>query len=234
MSQAAPAPTFSFHDHRLQVLKQNMNPPTPDETDETEQPMELPPAPPPPMISAAPPPINRRRIPKRMALSPAPPPMDDNDELPAYSAIKSANSVLSQNNVESAYSNINTGMQNVLQLPRARTPVSAVKHLVSPPVSAPMPNNNLISPLLRSPMSTASLRMRDRSDSFREQKDSDSYRSRDWDRTDYRERDRPPKSARASPIPRSPVPLPLRSANRPGSAMSQRTPVAVPQHEGMI
>ena len=51
---------------------------------------------------------------------------------------------------------------------------------------------------------------------------------------DYRDRDRLPKSARASPIPRSPVPLPMRSANRPGSAMSQRTPVAVPQHEGMI
>jgi hypothetical protein len=111
--------------------------------------------------------------------------------------------------------------------------MSAARHLISPsPISAPMPNNNLISPSLRSPMSTASFRMRERSDSLREQKDSDSYGSRDWDRADYR--DRPPLSARASPVPRSPVPLPMRSANRPGSAMSQRTPVAVPQHEGMF
>ena len=191
--------------------------------------MALPPAPPPPMISAAPPPINRRRAQKRMAPSPVPPP-GDKDDLPAYSAVKSANGVLSQNSVDSTYSNFNTDMENVPQPPRARTPVSAAKHLFSPPLSAPMPNNNLISPLLRSPMSSASFRMRERSESFREQKDSDSYR------TDYRDRDRPPKSARASPIPipRSPVTLPPRSANRPGSAMSQRTPVAVPQHEGMI
>ena len=194
--------------------------------------MVLPPAPPPPMISAAPPPINRRRL-KRMVPSPVPPPVD-NDDSPAYSAIKSPNGVLSQNSVDSTHSNINTDTENVPQPPRARTPISAAKYLFSPPLSAPMPNNNVISPLLRSPMSTASFRMRERSESFREQKDSDSYRSRDWDRTDYRDRDRPPKSARASPIPRSPAILPPRSANRPGSAMSQRTPVAVPQHEGMI
>ena len=224
LSQAAPAPAFSFHDHRL--LKRNENPPPPDET---EQPVVPPPAPPPPILAA--PPINRRRVPKRMALSPVPPPIDDKDDLPAFSAVKSANSVLSQNS--DTYSNINNGAQNVPQPLRARTPVSAAKHLVSPqPISALMPNNNLISPALRSPMSTASFRMRERSESFKEQRDSDAYGSRDWDRTDYR--DRPPMSARASPVPRSPVPLPLRSANRPGSAMSQRTPVAVPQHEGMI
>jgi hypothetical protein len=230
-SQAAPAPAFSFQDHRL--LKQNEN--LSSAVVETEQPMALPPAPPPPIISAAPPPINRRRLPKRMVPSPVPPPIDK-DDLLAHSAIMSANSVLSQNSVDSTYSNINTGIQNLPQPlpPRARTPVSAAKHLVSPPVSAPMPNNNLISPLLRSSMSTASFRMKERSESFREQKDSDSYKSRDWDGTDYRDRDRLPKSARASPIPRGPIPLPLRSANRPGSAMSQRTPVAVPQHEGMI
>ena len=82
--------------------------------------------------------------------------------------------------------------------------------------------------------------MRERSETFKEREESDSYRSkesksdRDWDRTDYRDKERLPKSARASPILRSPAPLPPRSSNRPGSAMSQRTPVAVPQHEGMI
>lgn len=73
-------------------------------------------------------------------------------------------------------------------------------------------------------MSATPYRTRDRADSFRD---------REPDGTGgYRER--LPRSARASPVPRSPAPLPPRSGNRPGSAMGQRTPVAVAQHEGMI
>jgi hypothetical protein len=176
--------------------------------------MILPPAPPTPMISAAPPPLNRRRFQNLMPES---------------------NGVLSPNSVDSAYSNVDTGVQNVPPPPRARTPVYAAKHLAAP-LSAPMPHSNLISPLPRSPISAAPFRMREVSESLREHKDSDSSKSKlDWDRTDYRLS----RSARASPAPppgpRSPVqPLPPRSNNRPGSAMSQRTPVAVPQHEGMI
>jgi exocyst complex component 8 len=198
--------------------------------------MILPPAPPPPILSAAPPPLTRRRFQKTIPSS-SPPPIGSADS-PAYSGIKSPNGVLSPNSVDSAYSNVNTGPVPP-QPPRARTPVAAAKHL--PPLSAPAPNTNLISPLPRSPMSAAPFRIREVSESLREHKDSDSYKSRegksDWDRTDYRDRDRLSRSARASPIPhipRSPVLLPPRSANRPGSAMSQRTPVAVPQHEGMI
>lgn len=173
-----------------------------------------------------------------MPASSAPPPITNADS-PAYSALRSANGVLSPNSLDSAYSN--TGVQYAPQPQRAKTPVSAAKQLVSPPSSAPIPYNNLISPLPRSPLSATPFRMREGSESLKEHKDSDSYKGREgkleWDRTDYREWDRLPRSARASPIPlisRSPAPLPPRSANRPGSAMSQRTPVAVPQHEGMI
>lgn len=72
-------------------------------------------------------------------------------------------------------------------------------------------------------MSATPYRSRDRADSFRD---------REPDGTEgYRER--LPRSARGSPVPRT-APLPPRSANRPGSAMGQRTPVAVAQREGMI
>ncbi|KAF8807915.1 hypothetical protein BYT27DRAFT_7190004 [Phlegmacium glaucopus] len=234
-SQAAPA--FSFRDHRVSKETEKLS--SPDATEQTEQPMILPPAPPPPILSAAPPPVNRRRLLIPKPASPAPPSTSNTDSLypppPATAALKSPNGVLSANSsVGSIYSNVNTPLysarpQHSFQPPRARTPVSATKY-IAPPLSAPMPKVNLVSPLPRSPASAASFRMRERSDSLREREDSDSYRSKegksDWDRM--------PKSARASPIMRSPAPLPPRSANRPGSAMSQRTPVAVPQHEGMI
>ena len=102
--------------------------------------------------------------------------------------------------------------------------MSAVQQPPTTPVSAPVPAVPLASPLPRPPLSAAPYRSRDRADSFRD-KETDGTES-------YRER--LPRSARASPVPRSPAPLPPRSANRPGSAMGQRTPVAIAQHEGMI
>lgn len=229
------ASSFSFRNHR--ISKQNGKPSTLDDAEKNEQPTILPPAPPPPILSAAPPPLNRRRIQQSTSASSAPSPISGDP--PSYTGIQSSNGVLNPNSVDSAYSNINnTGVQIAPQPARARTPVSAAKHLISPPLSAPIPHSNLISPLPRSLMSATPFRMRERSESFREHKDSDSFRSREakseWDRTEYQDRDRLPNSARASPIPPIPVPLPPRSANRPGSAVSQRTPVAIPQHEGMI
>lgn len=118
----------------------------------------------------------------------------------------------------------NTPNYSLSSMARARTPVSAVQQPVTTPISAPAPAVPLASPLPRPPMSATPYRTRDRADSFRD---------REPDGTGgYRER--LPRSARASPVPRSPAPLPPRSGNRPGSAMGQRTPVAVAQHEGMI
>lgn len=118
----------------------------------------------------------------------------------------------------------NTANYPLSSMPRPRTPMSTVQQSTTTPISAPVPAVPLASPLPRPPMSAVPYRSRDRADSLRD-RESDSNEG-------YRERI--PRSARASPVPRSPAPLPPRSANRPGSAMGQRTPVAVAQHEGMI
>ncbi|PPQ99518.1 hypothetical protein CVT24_005308 [Panaeolus cyanescens] len=207
----------------------------------------LAPPPPPPTISAAPPPINRRRSPLPGAgggsRTPAPPPPQLNLEDAEYT-MPSA-SLRSPGSGNSGYSNMtsrlgdNTPSNAPLLNARLPYPPSALRSRTptqtqsNTPGSAPMSNVPLASPLPRQPASATPYRMRDRSDSYR----SDGHREGSESGADpsgsYRER--PPRSARASPTPRSPVPLPPRSANRPGSAMGQRTPVAaVAQREGMI
>ena len=190
-----------------------------------------------PTLSAPPPPTNRRRSPAPATQSqklsnPLPPPTGNAGSLqpPPSAGLKSPGSILSTNNGRFEIPNAtaplfslrqNTPNYPLSSLARARTPVSAVQQPVTTPVSAPVPAVPLASPLPRPPMSAAPYRPRDRADSFRE---------REQDNESYRER--LPRSARASPVPRSPAP---RSGNRPGSAMGQRTPtVAVAQHEGMI
>lgn len=183
-------------------------------------------APPIPIISAAPPPVNARR------LMPVPPPIGNGDSLyPPPSDDTKLLNALSPSTANSSYSRMETpnyvaplfsARQSSNNYPasastRSRTPVSSATSALAsalPPVAAPSP---------RPPLSATPYRTRDRSDSFRDRDGLDSYR------------ERPPRSARASPAPRSPaVPLPPRSANRPGSSMGGRTPVAIPQHDGMI
>lgn len=99
-----------------------------------------------------------------------------------------------------------------------------------PPNSAPVPQMNLSSPLPRPPMSAAPFRMRERSDSVKDRDVLGLEGAREGG--GYHER--PPRSVKASPAPRTPAVPPPRSANRPGSTLGQRTPVAIAQHEGMI
>jgi len=214
-------------------------------------------APPPVTLSAAPPPVKRRRSPAPPPLgprsgSPAPSINGNNDSLyppPSAGLMSPTVNIVSPNSVGSAYSNnprldtttpLYSGRPNPGNYPSfsgmrpPRTPASTLQQQqTTTPVSAPMPGPSLASPLPRSPMSAAPFRMRERSDSFRDREvsGSESYSARE-----ATFRDRPPRSARASPVPRSPVPLPPRSANRPNTPLGggPRTPVAVAQHEGMI
>jgi len=101
---------------------------------------------------------------------------------------------------------------------RARTPISDIEHTSSAPVS----QTNFVSPLPRPPMSARPLRVRDRSDSV---KSKDSRASENTRESTPHER---PIVPRMNGLPS------LRSSSRPGSAMAQRTPIAVAQHEGMI
>ncbi|KAK0466198.1 exo84 subunit/exocyst complex component [Desarmillaria tabescens] len=107
-----------------------------------------------------------------------------------------------------------TQMPPVPALRRARTPLSSAMPTYgtsTPPLSAPVPPVPLASPLprrTRSPPPSASPLRPGTSNSIR---------------------DRPPRSAKASPAP------PPRSTNRPGSSAGHRPPpVAVPSREGMI
>ncbi|KDR85544.1 hypothetical protein GALMADRAFT_234471 [Galerina marginata CBS 339.88] len=236
--------TFSFSEHRLS--KEISSASFAKQVEQQSHPY-LQPAPPMPTLSAAPPPINRRRSPAPAAqrsASPAPSASTNPDSLYPSSTGLNFPAVISPSieRFDSDVSNTTTPLfssrQNPSNFPlsamaRARTPVSAVRQLQpSTPVSAPIPAVPLASPLPRPPMSATSYRTRELSGSFRAEDDresADSYR----DNRD-RERDRPPRSARASPVPRSPIPPPPRSANRPGSSMGQRTPIAVAQREGMI
>lgn len=248
--------SFSFSEHRLskEITSASFSKQVEQERQQPSPPPTLPPAPPMPTLSAAPPPINRRRTPAPINPNPppssAPPPIGDSDSLYPplpMSAITQSSNLKSPNNLmspSSAYSNAGrfeisnsttaplfSTRQNATNYPlsamaRARTPVSSVQQLqqATTPLTAPIPNVPLASPLPRAPMSATPYRMRDRSDSIKDRDGSESYR----------ERERPPRSARGSPVPRSPIPPPPRSSARPGSSMGQRTPVAVPQREGMI
>jgi len=245
--QAKAAITFSFQGHRFSKTASSSSVSVIKEG-EHESGHQLQPAPPMPILSAAPPPINRRRSPDSAAQSQKsskllPPPIGNASFLypPSSAGLKTPTNIMSPN---SGYANTGhfeipgdttaplfSARQNTTNYPlsamaRARTPVSAVQQQQRPttPVSAPVPAVPLSASLPRPPMSASPFRSRDRSDSFKD-REGDSSES-------YRER--PPRSARASPIPRSPTILPARSANRPGSAMGQRTPVAVAQREGMI
>ncbi|KAG7452025.1 uncharacterized protein BT62DRAFT_1071208 [Guyanagaster necrorhizus] len=107
-----------------------------------------------------------------------------------------------------------TQMSSIPALPRARTPLSSTIPAYgsnTPPLSAPVLPVPFASPLprrTRSPPPSASPLRPGTSSSTRE---------------------RPPRSAKASPAP------PPRSTNRPGSSTGHRPPpVAVPSREGMI
>ncbi|KAF8913204.1 hypothetical protein CPB84DRAFT_1760651 [Gymnopilus junonius] len=220
---------FSFKEHRLSKEVSSSSFAKQVENNSSSTPLQSPP--PVPTISAAPPAINRRRTPL-----PNPPSSSASlgtpDSLyPPSSGLKSPTAISPQSN--SAFSSrfdldhdgnstnttpLYSARQPPLTMARARTPVSASQQ----PGSAPIPGAPVASPLPRPMVSATSYRTRERSGSFKDRDGSESYR------------ERPPRSARASPVPRSPAPLPPRSANRPGSSMGQRTPVAVAQHEGMI
>ncbi|KAF9532123.1 hypothetical protein CPB83DRAFT_58809 [Crepidotus variabilis] len=225
----------------------------------------LPEAPPPPTLSAAPPPVRRKRSPAPAPLASiansstipnnelahpsgprAPADFRGNDSLHlnllSPGPRGGPSGILSPNSAQSSYSSRGDNAPHSSRPPpsamRARTPVSAVnrQEQATTPSSAPMPPGPLASPLPRPPMSAAPFRMR--SDSYSSTAESyrggGGYESPREASGSYR--DRPPRSARASPAPRSPAPPPPgpRSSNRPGSAAGQRTPVAVAQRDGMI
>jgi hypothetical protein len=107
---------------------------------------------------------------------------------------------------------------------RSRTPSVTMQWQGGPPpTSAPIPDLPLSSPVARRPRSPPLS-----ANPFRAGAIGGGVKERV-------DRDRPPRSARGSPVPHNPGPLPPRSINRPGSATGHRLPpVAVPQREGMI
>jgi hypothetical protein len=217
----------------------------------------LPGPPTPPPLAAAPPPVNRRKSPTPTAAKPAfmaPPPVKHMPHIPQTSesnvsgASEDFNPPLSGLKAGSVASRLESGSANAPQFSsrtnqppypplsalRARTPNSIVaqhEQSLLPPISAPVSQTNFASPLPKPPMSAMPYKLRDRSDSVRS-KDSSALEGSRESSIAY---ERPMRSARASPAPRlTGTGPPLRSANRPGSAMGQRTPAAVAQHEGMI
>lgn len=249
-----PKPTSSSNEKKNEKRLQ------PEPVDEKN--MLLPDPPDPPALSAPPPPINRRnKAPASISASQVPPPANidvpypppeltdsranENSHPPSSAALR--HNILSSTSVSSAHpTRFENGPANAplfssrsnqvpyppLSALRARTPVStAAQQDSAAPNSAPVPQTNLSSPLPRPPMSAAPFRLRERSDSVKD-KDIIGWEStREGEGTYY---DQPSQSAKASTAPRTLGGPPPRSANRPGSAMSQRTPVAVAQHEGMI
>ncbi|KAF9486401.1 hypothetical protein BDN70DRAFT_869926 [Pholiota conissans] len=222
--------TFSFREHRLSKAGPSS---TSDLAKQIEQSsMSLPQAPPIPTILPAPPPIApRRTLPtpqvSQKSSSPLPPPIGNNDSLYPPSEGMRSPGIISPGAANSSYSNMRYDANNSVapllsarqNMARSKTPVSSA----STPMSAPPPSVPVTAPIPRPPVSATTYRTRDRSGSIKDREGSEGYF------------ERPVRSARASPVPRSPaVPLPPRSANRPGSSMGGRTPVAVPQHEGMI
>jgi hypothetical protein len=199
--------------------------------------MVLPGPPTPPTLAAPPPPVNRRKPPAAKPASNHPPPLPGNDAPIQQAAESNPDPAPYSARLESGPANQPqfSSRTNQSSYPpsalRARTPISDVtqqEHNPLPLTSAPVPQTNFVSPLPRPPMS-ASLRMQDRSDSIKS-KDSRASENTKESNTAY---ERPMRSAKPSPAPRINGPPPLRSS-RPGSAMGQRTPVAVAQHEGMI
>lgn len=214
----------------------------------------LPGPPTPPLLTAPPPPVTRRRplasTATLAASTPPPLPVSDTSHHPQLTdsgnieasvlrpgiVAQSPGSTYSAR-LESAPANAalfsphtNQPLYPPLSALRARTPISQYEQSSFSPTSAPVTQANFASPLPRPPMSAMPFKMRDRSDSVRS-KDSSVLESA---KDSAMAHDRPMRSARGSPAPRMPGP-PLRSANRPGSATGQRTPVAaVAQHEGMI
>ena len=218
-------------------------------------PMSEPPTP--PVISTPPPPLNRHKSPGRTAKAPPPPlnneslyalPSTNEALVPPSAGFKPGGSVLSPNSAGSTYSsrfeNASTNAPLFSSRPnpvplsavRARTPVSAALHQEQayPPNSAPVPQTNLTSPLPGPPLSAMPQWMRDRSDSVKTN-GPDGQRTGTEREGGGMYNEHAPRSARGSPAQRTPAVVPSRSANRPGSAMGQRTPAAaVAQHEGMI
>ena len=226
--------------------------------------MVLPGPPTPPLLAAPPPPVTRRRpLASAVTLTASPPPPlpvsetlhlpqptdpgnieAHGDLYPSAPALRPGIAAQSPGStysgrLESApanaplFSHTNQPLYPPLSALRARTPVSTATQYEQSslaPTSAPVTQANFASPLPRPPMSAIPFKMPDRSDSVRGKDSSVLENAKD----NIMAYDRPMRSARASPALRMPG-LPLRSANRPGSATGQRTPVAaVAQHEGMI
>ncbi|KAF9011134.1 hypothetical protein BDQ17DRAFT_1420558 [Cyathus striatus] len=199
---------------------------------------QLPPAPPPPTISA--PPLSRRRGPGPSSDSTSPPRQGAWGSLqpPPSAGLQPPSSAggrtpLSPHSPASVYTNETTPVANSARPPytsgpytsgypasainRSRTPVSAAVGNNTTPLSAPIPGAPLPSPLPRRvkspPLSANPYRP----------PTAPGARDRESDGEFQRAKERPPRSHRGSPAPRSPAPPP-RSANRPG----------VPPREGMI
>jgi len=234
----------SLHEPNTPITSEQPPPYTPEDTVLPSPPMPLP-------LAAPPMPVNRRKSPApkgpKPASKPAPLPGIDTSHIlqqteygipqagangnlqPPPSRLKTG---ITAQSPGSAYSpRLESGPANLprtnqssyppLSALRARTPVLDVaqhEHTTSAPVS----QTNFVSPLPRQPMSAKPLRVRDRSDSVKskDSRASDSTR----ESTPYER----PVVPRLNGLP------PLRSSSRPGSAMTQRTPIAVAQHEGMI
>lgn len=223
--------SFHVNEHRqskqiVQAVKTSMQPPPNLKTKTSVT--HLQPAPPPPTLSA--PPTSRRR-------SPAPPapngPQPQAGGSSLYSSQSSSSRPMDLNSAASNYSNIG-GSNDLSGLSspryRSRTPVSAAPPNSAGPSSPVASRRQPIPPQGSSPPSSAT--PLPRSDSSASGAGSSSY---------FRpERERPPRSLRGSPVPRTgspaPAPPPPRSVNRPTSSMGrpQQQPIAVPQRQGMI
>lgn len=200
-----------------------------------QEPQDLPPPPPPPMLSAAPSSTRRKKASAPLVLvgddasgdrpvGPRAPASYHSNETLHPQPRGGSNSFTSHSAYSSRIESAQTTSRSPPSAMRSRTPVSAMarQDQVSMSNTTPVPSSPLVSPLARPPTSATPFRMR--SDSYSSQVESLRGGGYESPREgSYRER--PPRSARASPAPRSPAPAPPRSANRP---------VAFAQHDGMI
>jgi hypothetical protein len=227
--------SFRANEHRqskqiVQAVKISMQPPPALKTKTSVT--HLQPAPPPPTLSA--PPINRRRSPAPNG--PQPQPQQSQLQPQTSSSNLQASASRAMDSATSNYSNLGTSNDLAgLASPRyrSRTPVSAAPSNSatgppSPSVYRRQPGGGSSPPSSATPLP--------RGDSSA----SGYFSGGSMSRT---ERERPPRSVRGSPVPRTntsspaPGPPPPRSVNRPGSSMGRpqpQPPVAVPQRQGMI
>lgn len=227
---------FSLDGHRTSKPAIQSSPPISEPVEQPPPSLQLPPAPTPPTLLD--PPIRRRRSPvpssHSSSTSSLPHFIGTGESLHPPGTPNTLISNLGLRNASSPSSYSNGAPLNNTARPavypgglvnRSRTPsVTQQWQGGPPPTSAPIPDLPLTSPVARRPRSPPL--------------SANPFRAGTVGGGGVKERvdrDRPPRSARGSPVPYNQGSLPPRSINRPGSATGHRLPpVAVPQREGMI